>query len=176
MKRSSVRYRWTLLLFALACAACSSTGERDAPPTQELAAAPAKPPAPSVTPKPKPAPAAPESVAAPKEAARSKGADDLAKARRSYEDGDYKAAATQLASAIELGLARGEQAIARKHLAFIYCATNRRTLCRVEFRKAFEADPAFDLAPAEAGHPLWGPVFRSVKREVAAKAKLKPKP
>jgi hypothetical protein len=41
--------------------------------------------------------------------------------------------------------------------------------CRTQFRRAFEADPAFDLTPAEAGHPTWGPVFRSVKAEVAKK-------
>ena len=35
----------------------------------------------------------------------------------------------------------------------------------------------FDLTPAEAGHPIWGPVFRAVKADVAkadaAKAKGK---
>jgi len=24
-------------------------------------------------------------------------------------------------------------------------------------------DPTMDLAPAEAGHPIWGPIFRAVK-------------
>jgi len=24
-------------------------------------------------------------------------------------------------------------------------------------------DPPLDLAPAEAGHPVWGPIFRSLK-------------
>ena len=48
---------------------------------------------------------------------------------------------------------------------------SRTSACRAEFRKAFEADPAFDLTPAEAGHPMWGPVFRSVKAEVAKKRK-----
>jgi hypothetical protein len=28
---------------------------------------------------------------------------------------------------------------------------------------ALDADPDFVLQPAEAGHPLWGPVFTSVK-------------
>jgi hypothetical protein len=35
--------------------------------------------------------------------------------------------------------------------------------CRDEFRKVLEIDPSFDLRDDEAGHPTWGPVFRSVK-------------
>ena len=31
------------------------------------------------------------------------------------------------------------------------------------FGRALQLDPAFTLTPAEAGHPLWGPVFRSLK-------------
>ena len=33
--------------------------------------------------------------------------------------------------------------------------------------------PKFDLEPAEAGHPIWGPVWRSVKTARAAKPKPK---
>jgi hypothetical protein len=64
-----------------------------------------------------------------------------------------------------------ERASAHKYLAFMACVANRRAACRNEFRSAFAADPRFDLAPAEAGHPTWGPVFRSVKAEVAKKKK-----
>jgi hypothetical protein len=35
--------------------------------------------------------------------------------------------------------------------------------CRDEFRKALDLDPSFDLRENEAGHPIWGPAFRSVK-------------
>jgi len=28
-------------------------------------------------------------------------------------------------------------------------------------------NPSFDLTPAEAGHPVWGPVFRSAKSKVS---------
>jgi hypothetical protein len=35
--------------------------------------------------------------------------------------------------------------------------------CREEFRKALTMDPSLELSPAEAGHPVWGPVFRSLK-------------
>jgi len=80
-----------------------------------------------------------------------------------YEDGDYAESAKNLQGAIELGIADKERANAHKHLAFIYCASNRQQQCRDEFRKALAVDPALDLAPAEAGHPVWGPIFRSLK-------------
>ncbi len=45
----------------------------------------------------------------------------------------------------------------------MHCAGNRVVPCREEFRKALTVDPELELAPAEAGHPIWGPVFKSVK-------------
>jgi Tfp pilus assembly protein PilF len=82
---------------------------------------------------------------------------------RLYEDGDYDGSAKSLQAAINQGLATKDRARAHKYLAFIHCASNREQVCREEFRKALADDPALDLAPAEAGHPVWGPVFRSVK-------------
>ncbi len=55
------------------------------------------------------------------------------------------------------------QVRALKYLAFSYCVTNRGTLCRQQFEKAFKLDPAFDLAPGEHGHPLWGKMFARAK-------------
>jgi len=82
-----------------------------------------------------------------------------------YEDGNYAQAQRSLQSALATGLAsRADQALAYKHLAFIYCVTDRVAQCRQEFGNAFSADPKFTLTPAEAGHPTWGPVFRSVAR------------
>ena len=93
---------------------------------------------------------------------------------KSYEDGEYKTAAKQLQMALDLGLeAKRDQAKAHKYLAFINCVTGREKSCRGEFNKALDADPKFALEPAEAGHPVWGPVLRSVKAERAAKAKAK---
>jgi len=83
-----------------------------------------------------------------------------------YEDGNYKAAAKSLQSALESGLTfDSDAARAHKYLAFIHCLSNREKQCRDEFRKALEKDNKFDLGPAEAGHPIWGPVFRAVKAE-----------
>jgi hypothetical protein len=56
-----------------------------------------------------------------------------------------------------------QRANAHKHLAFIHCSWNQERECRDEFRKALAVDPTLELAPAEAGHPVWGPIFRSLK-------------
>ena len=82
---------------------------------------------------------------------------------RLYEDGAYAESAKSLQSAIDQGLPTKDRARAHKYLAFIHCASSREQLCREEFRKALADDPALDLAPAEAGHPIWGPIFRAVK-------------
>jgi Tfp pilus assembly protein PilF len=93
---------------------------------------------------------------------------------KSYEDGDYKTAAKQLQTSIDMGLeSKSDQGNAHKYLAFIDCTSGREKACRDQFRKAFDSDPKFDLKPAEAGHPIWGPVFRGVKAEAVSKAKSK---
>lgn len=46
-----------------------------------------------------------------------------------------------------------------KYLAFIYCVTERVTLCRHSFYKALQLNPGFELTAAESTHPLWGPEF-----------------
>ncbi|MBX3666692.1 MAG: TssQ family T6SS-associated lipoprotein [Burkholderiales bacterium] len=82
-----------------------------------------------------------------------------------YENGNYAQAQRSLQSALATGLvSRADQAQAYKHLAFIYCVTDRVAQCRQEFGNALSADPKFALTPAEAGHPTWGPVYRSVAR------------
>lgn len=88
----------------------------------------------------------------------------LQHALQRYEDGDFAAAETALHAALEEGLARKERVVAHKHLAFIHCAAQRTLQCRSEFLLALRADPRADLDPAEAGHPAWGPVFRSLPR------------
>lgn len=91
---------------------------------------------------------------------------ELSTGIKNYEDGNYKAAAKSLQSALESGLTFDSDTVrAHKYLAFIHCLSNREKQCRDEFRKALEKDNKFDLEPAEAGHPIWGPVFRAVKAE-----------
>ena len=84
-------------------------------------------------------------------------------ALQQYEAGDYAESAKSFQGAIKKGLGDKERANAHKHLAFIHCAAGRERPCRDEFHKALGADPALDLEPAEAGHPVWGPIFRAVK-------------
>jgi Tfp pilus assembly protein PilF len=82
---------------------------------------------------------------------------------KQYENGDYEESAKNLQGAIELGVPEKSRVTAHKHLAFIHCSTNRVGQCRDEFRKALAVDPSFELSPAESGHPVWGPIFRSLK-------------
>lgn len=101
-----------------------------------------------------------------------KGEQELDRGIASYADGEYKTAAKQLQSALELGLeAKSDQARAHKYLAFISCTSVRDKTCHDEFAKALDADPGFDLEPAEAGHPIWSVVLRNVKAERAGKSR-----
>ena len=85
---------------------------------------------------------------------------------QNYEDGNYKTAAKNLQRALELGLNSNSDIVqAHKYLAFIHCLSNRKKQCQDEFRKALEKDSKFELKPAEAGHPTWGPIFRAVKAQ-----------
>lgn len=79
---------------------------------------------------------------------------------RAYEDGQYGPAERQLQTALQAGLrAPRDRAVAHKHLAFIFCTSNRIPACEAQFRSARQADPGFVLNKSEAGHPLWGPVY-----------------
>jgi Tfp pilus assembly protein PilF len=93
----------------------------------------------------------------------SKGRASLTAGLKQYEDGDYADSARNLQAALEQGLAHKERVTAHKHLAFINCASSRERQCRDEFRKALAIEPTMELEPAEAGHPVWGPIFRSLK-------------
>jgi len=82
---------------------------------------------------------------------------------RAYDDGQYGPAETALRKALAAGLrSPRDQASAHKLLAFITCTSNRLAECEAAFRAARAADPAFALSRSEAGHPLWGPVYRKV--------------
>jgi Tfp pilus assembly protein PilF len=81
-------------------------------------------------------------------------------AMRAYDDGDYAAVERQANEAMKLGLrSPRDVATAHKLRAFVYCTSNRLAACEAEFRAARAADPAFVLSRAEAGHPVWGPVY-----------------
>jgi len=82
---------------------------------------------------------------------------------RAYEDAQYGEAEKHFGTALRAGLGSAkDRAAAQKHLAFIYCTTKRTVECEAAFRAAKQADPAFALSRSEAGHPLWGPVYKRV--------------
>lgn len=91
-----------------------------------------------------------------------------------YEEGNYKIAAGNFQNALDGGLASiSDQITAHKYLAFIYCVSGERLACRGEFKQVLKLNPKFNLTPAEAGHPIWGPVFRAVKAEDTSKKRNK---
>ena len=89
--------------------------------------------------------------------------DSLQLGLRQYEDGRYLEAYRSLRNALDEGLPIKERLQAHKYVAFIYCVSNRLGECREEFKRALSVDPNFQLGPAEVGHPIWGPVFRSLR-------------
>lgn len=100
---------------------------------------------------------------------RDRAEESLALGKRQYQRGEFEDARKNLLAALDHGmLSRSEQSEARKHLAFIHCISGREPQCRDEFRKAIEIDPHFELTPAEAGHPAWGPVYGSVRAKLQA--------
>ena len=80
---------------------------------------------------------------------------------RAYDEAQYADAERELGKALTLGLPSAkDRASAHKHLAFVHCANQRLPACEAAFRAARSADPAFALSRAEAGHPLWSPVYK----------------
>jgi len=86
---------------------------------------------------------------------------------KEYREGSYRVATRRLQSALEEGLRRPERVKAHKYLAFIACVSNQLQTCGEEFAIALELNPNFQLTSAEAGHPIWGPIFKSVKAQQA---------
>ena len=80
---------------------------------------------------------------------------------RLYDDAQYPEAEKALKEALRLRPASPRDvATAHKVLAFIYCTSRREAACEQAFRAARSVDPQFSLGRAEAGHPLWGPVYQ----------------
>lgn len=95
--------------------------------------------------------------------ARTAGRSYLEEGIRNYEEGNYRTSARRLQYALEEGLTRPDRVKAHKYLAFIACVSGQQLTCREEFSIALELDPSFELDTAEVGHPIWGPVYKSVK-------------
>lgn len=123
-----------------------------------------------------PKPVAPQIT---EETLRTRAREQLASGVKLYETGDFEAAMKGLQASLDHGLLeKTEQARARKYLAFIHCLGSREAQCSAEFRRAFEIDQSFALTPAEDGHPIWGPVYRTTRATLIAEreaAQGKPK-
>lgn len=145
MSAKIVSMRTAAIAAALLAAACAEM--------PKFGGEPAKPAAPQIT----------------EQMLRDRAQQQLAEGVKQYDAGDYDNAVKNLQSSLEHGLlSKAEQARARKYLAFAHCVSSREILCRDEFRKAFEIYPDFALTPAEDGHPIWGPVYRSVRTQLVA--------
>lgn len=102
---------------------------------------------------------------------RDKAKESLAAGLRQYQAGEFDEALKSLNASLDHGLlSKTEQSTARKTLAFVHCISGRRTQCESEFLKAMEIDPGFALTEAEAGHPIWGPVYRNARAKLIAEA------
>ncbi|WP_374672961.1 TssQ family T6SS-associated lipoprotein [Ideonella sp.] len=84
---------------------------------------------------------------------------------RAYDEANYADAERYLGQALSLKLSTArDRATAHKTLAFIYCTSGRTPECGAAFRAARTADPGFQLNKAEAGHPVWGPVYEASRQ------------
>jgi hypothetical protein len=114
---------------------------------------------------PKPAPAPAREASPPRDRDDGpKEASGLREGIRMYNEGDFDGAIRRLSARDVSGGPLGTRLAALKYTAFSYCVTSRPGPCRQSFDKALRLDPAFDLAPGEHGHPLWGPVFTQAKQ------------
>lgn len=169
------------LLGATLLSACQMTPVETVTPVESKEVAPPPPApdaAPTVTPaSPPPTPSKPAankpgSMAAPVN--KRNGDSELKQGLADYGNGAYTAASQHLQNALSFGLARtADRIAANKYLAFIACASGEAAPCRYHFRKVLLINPRFELSKNEAGHPLWGPVFKEVKAEISASSKVK---
>ena len=81
-----------------------------------------------------------------------------------YDKGDYKGAIRKLQLASETADDTTPTKLdSLRLLAFSYCVSGQRMLCKTQFSNLLKITPDFQLSRAEAGHPLWGPVFKEAK-------------
>ena len=83
---------------------------------------------------------------------------------KAYDDAQYDPAERLFREALAAGLVSPrDRAEAHKRLAFIQCAAGRLGDCEAEFKLARQSDRNFALDKSEAGHPVWGPVYKKLQ-------------
>lgn len=127
---------------------------------------------PAAEPPPQAAPAAMPSQPSAEEVSAQRAQQDLDDGVALFDKGDFDGAIRRLQNSPDIWQAAEPVRVqAYKTIAFGYCVTRRRAACRQNFERLLKLDPAFRLAPAEAGHPMWGPVFRQAQREQQRQAR-----
>ena len=173
------KYRpaWAALVVGFAIAGCATPPPPPPSPPPTPAPGPTyTPPAPSPSTRPAPAPAPPPAPVAAPAPAVPPAQQRLAEGIALYEAGDFNGAIRKLTASPELTdklVSPDIKAEALKYSAFSYCVTSRRVICRRQFDALLTLKPEYQLTPSEAGHPVWGPVFKQSMAAAAAKAKRK---
>jgi hypothetical protein len=99
----------------------------------------------------------------------------LAEGAELYDKGDFKGAIRKLVTVRDsTDVAPTIKQNTLRLLAFSYCVTSQRALCKNQFSTLLSIAPDFELSRGEAGHPLWGPVFKEAKIEKSNKASKMP--
>ncbi|WZB67127.1 TssQ family T6SS-associated lipoprotein [Achromobacter xylosoxidans] len=94
--------------------------------------------------------------------------EQLQQVRDQYSAGHYGEVIRGVARSDELAASSKAVRIeAYKLQAFSYCVSRYAQLCEDSFSRILQIDPNFELAPNEAGHPVWGPVFQRAKSQAA---------
>jgi len=152
--RTYAGYAITIVMVALLCS-CVDEQVKKVEPTPPPVETPAPPPPPVET---------QEQIAA--KAARAAAQSEFDGIFALYTDGDYRGEIKRFSTAEEsLKPYKDLELDALKYTAFSYCVLGRQVQCRQQFEKALKIDPSFDLKEGEKGHPLWGPVFKRVKKK-----------
>ena len=95
--------------------------------------------------------------------------DTLAKASQMYDVGNFDGVINTLNGSKEIPQASPRvQVQAHKLLAFVYGVTGKASQCYIEFAKALDIDPSFQLSPAEKSHPTWGRMYELARKRPTA--------
>ena len=90
--------------------------------------------------------------------------DALTQVQQQYAAGQYGTVIRTVATSDDIATApKSLRVDAYKLQAFSYCVRDYTQLCEETFVRILQIDSDFTLAPNEAGHPQWGPVFTSAQ-------------
>ena len=88
----------------------------------------------------------------------------MAEGNKAYDEGEFAKALKSMQDALKETLPP-LRVLKAQDLRILLLPRNRMPQLPRQNSKILQADPKFDLEPAEAGHP-WGPSFRAAKSKV----------